>query len=265
MSQASQHLQTLQQAIAPWRNQLVQHPVYQSLDQLEAIRCFMSAHVFAVWDFMSQVKSLQRQLTSIDLPWQPVGSASTRFLINEIVVGEESDIDPEGGYISHFELYLRAMDQAGADATAIKQVLTALQHGRHWQQALQQDGLPQHAAQFSQTSLDFAFNAPVGVLAAVFTFGREDLIPAMFIAMLDELDEATRSQLSVFKYYLERHIEVDGDHHSHLALAMTQELLGDDAAAWQLATEAVITSLKSRIALWDGVAAAVAELGQEVA
>lgn len=246
-------LSTLQEKILPTRQRLVSHEVYKYLNNAEAICIFMQSHVFAVWDFMSQVKALQQKLTCTTVPWMPTGTASTRFLINEIVVGEESDVDPDGGHISHFELYLRAMQQAGASTASIDALIGSLKAGLSWQEALQHALVPEHARQFTHTSLSFATEASAGVLAAVFTFGREDLIPDMFMAMLGELPAEDQARLATFKYYLERHIEVDGDHHSHLALAMTQELLGTEEAAWQQATAAVITSLESRIKLWDGV------------
>ncbi len=37
---------------------LAAHPIYQHLNSLEAIECFMKYHVFAVFDFMSLLKSL---------------------------------------------------------------------------------------------------------------------------------------------------------------------------------------------------------------
>src|SRR5574343_623846 len=102
-------------ALAPYREQIVNHPVYKKIQTAEDVRVFMKYHVYAVWDFMSLLKALQRSLTRVELPWYPVGDAQTRFLINEIVVGEESDVDQFGVRMSHFELYLTAIKEMGAD------------------------------------------------------------------------------------------------------------------------------------------------------
>lgn len=239
------------------RPALVNHSLYQSLQDLEQLRRFTEYHVFAVWDFMSLLKKLQQKLTCTVVPWVPVGSANTRYLINEIVLGEESDVDEAGTRTSHFELYLKAMEQMGADTTAITQLLTYLHNGVPVQQALQQLQLPRAICDFVGYTFEVIEKAPVHVQAAVFTFGREDLIPDMFVGIVKDLSLAYPTQLSVLKYYLERHIEVDGDHHSYLAMEMVNELCGEDALKWEQATEAALMSLKYRKRLWDAVYAVV--------
>ena len=214
---------------------------------------FTGYHVFAVWDFMSLLKSLQQKLTCTTTPWVPIGSANTRYLINEIVLGEESDVDESGNRTSHFELYLNAMKKMGADTTPIDQLLIYLQNGISVQQAMEQLQLPNAIKDFVGYTFNIIEKAPVHVQAAVFTFGREDLIPDMFMGLVKDLSAQYPEQLSVFKYYLERHIEVDGDHHSHLAMEMVAELCGEDALKWEQATEAAIASLKQRKYLWDAV------------
>src|SRR5579862_8735165 len=123
-------------ATAATREKLIVHPLYQTLNQLENLQAFMEIHCFAVWDFMSLLKALQRTLTCTTLPWLPVGNANTRYLINEIVTGEESDLDESGNRASHFELYLRAMQQAGADLTPILRFIRLLQEGKTVDEAL---------------------------------------------------------------------------------------------------------------------------------
>lgn len=252
-----QRIEHLQARIAPLRQQIIEHPVYSAITDIEDLNVFMQFHVFAVWDFMSLLKSLQRNLTCTDVPWLPVGNAETRYLINEIVTGEESDVDMNGQRCSHFELYLSAMQQSGADTAQIQSFIAALRSGTPVRAALKEAGIAAEAAEFVNFTFDIIESGEAYLQAAIFTFGREDLIPGMFHSMVKKLDSRFPDNISVFNYYLERHIEVDGDHHSHLALQMTASLCGDDEAAWKAAEAAVITSLQKRLRLWDGVYSAI--------
>jgi hypothetical protein len=246
------NLETLRTRIEPLRQQIVQHKLYTKINTIEAIRVFMQHHVVAVWDFMSLLKSLQRELTCVSNPWLPVGSANTRYLINEIVTGEESDVDQAGNRISHFELYLKAMEQAGANKLPIQELIASIQTGTSVEQALATSSLPDAAKRFAQHTFDLIEKNQPHILAAVFTFGREDLIPDMFLSILNKIEPGSQYSIDLTKYYIERHIEVDGGHHSQLALEMTQELCGNDAQKWQEASAAVEKALASRVALWDG-------------
>lgn len=246
-------VQQLKSAIEPVRNNLLAHPVYSQIQDLQGLQRFSETHVFAVWDFMSLLKSLQIGLTSVTLPWVPVGNADTRYLINEIVLGEESDLDEAGNRISHFELYLKAMQQMGASTNVIETIIAQINAGTKVQEAIEVAQLPKQVKDFLQFTFDISFNAPLHVKAAVFTFGREDLIPSMFMKILDKIYADAPDKVSIFKYYIERHIEVDGDHHSHLALDMVNRLCGTDASKWEQATVASIKALELRIGLWNAI------------
>jgi len=248
-------IEKLNHAIAPLKDQIINHKLYSQINSLEDVHVFMQHHVFAVWDFMSLLKSLQNGLTCTSIPWVPVGSAETRFLINEIVVGEESDTDMQGNRTSHFELYLKAMQQCGADTKPIENFLKKLKFTGNLELSLAQSLTPGSVADFVNFTFKIARQGNLHEQAAVFTFGREDLIPGMFHALVSDLNQKFPDKIAVFKYYLDRHIEVDGDHHSILAMQMVANLCGDDAQKWEEAELASIASLKHRIALWDGVLA----------
>ncbi len=250
---ANQHIQQLQAAIKATREKLVEHPLYNQLRTIEQIQLFTSYHVFAVWDFMSLLKVLQQNLTCTTIPWVPVGSANTRYLINEIVLGEESDIDEKGNRTSHFELYLKAMQQLGADTTVIEQLLTYIANGEDIITSMDKLQIPEAIKAFVGFTFEIVRKQPAHVQAAVFTFGREDLIPDMFIGLVRDLSASHPEKISTLTYYLERHIEVDGDHHSHLAMQMVAELCGNDTYKWQQATEAAITALEKRWLLWNAI------------
>lgn len=240
--------------LAPLRDRLLRHPVHGSLGTLDDVRRFMSCHVFAVWDFMSLLKRLQRELTCVEVPWLPVGDAEVRFLINEIVCGEESDVDPRGGRIAHFDLYLRAMTEAGADTGPVRRALRLASAGVPDAAGLRAAGAPAAAADFSAASFALAERGGVHEVAAAFTFGREDLIPDMFTGLVARLSREHPGRLDSFRYYLDRHIEVDGGHHGALSLRMVALLCGEDDRRWEEGAAAAEASLRARLALWDGVA-----------
>jgi len=274
----SKRIEALKATILPVRERLIGHPVYRSIHDPAALRIFMEHHVYAVWDFMSLLKALQQSLTCVATPWIPVGSANTRYLINEIVIGEESDVDERGLRTSHFELYLRAMEQAGADTGPVAGMVEALKAGKTVAEVLPVDGLTGNAADDQaprgpiRDFLDFTFGTiatgEVHRIAAVFTFGREDLIPDMFIRIVQDIyaqgsPVGIEGSFGIFTYYLERHIEVDGAHHSHLAMAMLEELCGEDDRKWEAAARSAGAALEARIRLWDGVVERIGERTRE--
>lgn len=249
----SSQIATLKNQLESTRLQLLSHPVYSQINDLKGLQKFAEVHVFAVWDFMSLLKSLQIGLTSVTLPWVPVGSANTRFLINEIVAGEESDVDEQGNRISHFELYLQAMQQMGASTKNIETLIQSIKDGQSIEKAIISLSISDKIKEFLQFTFEIAMHAPIHVKAAVFTFGREDLIPDMFTQILKDLHAAHPDKVQIFKYYIERHIEVDGGHHSILAIEMVQELCGNDQIKWDEALAASLKSLNMRALLWDAI------------
>src|SRR5258707_4906545 len=134
---AVSELESLRATIQPTRQALLNHRIYRQIRGLDGLRRFMEHHVFAVWDFMSLLKALQQRLCCVTVPWFPGGSSLACRLINEIVLGEESDEDGEGGYASHFELYHGAMLQCGASAAMIDEFLNVIRQGSPVPSALQ--------------------------------------------------------------------------------------------------------------------------------
>lgn len=252
-----ENIAKLRKELEPYYEKLMNHPVYESIDSIEKLQTFMEHHVYAVWDFMSLLKSLQRNLTGMTLPWRPVGPPEVRYLINEIVLGEECDVDSEGIRQSHFEMYVEAMEKAGADTGNINAFMDLLNDGATLEEALANISVPKPSKDFVNQTFELIAEKQLHKQAAAFTFGREDLIPDMFIAMVKSLGKNQAASLNPFIYYLERHIEVDGGEHSGLAMQMTSLLCGDDEQKWKEAKDACIAALSARIALWDAVLKAI--------
>ena len=180
-------LERIKKSISPLIDNIVNHQLYAAIEDIEDMRIFMQYHVYAVWDFMSLLKTLQRNLTCVDVPWLPVGDADTRYLINEIVTGEESDVDINGVRKSHFEMYLEAMDQCGADTSGIKTFISSIQQNSNLEEAFAAAKTPAAAREFVNFTFEIINSNKTYLQSAIFTYGREDLIPDMFVSILNDI------------------------------------------------------------------------------
>ena len=250
-------IDALQHTLAPLRQRLAEHPVYELLGDVDDVRRFAERHVYAVWDFMSLLKALQRELTCVSLPWRPAPDAAVARFVNEVVLDEETDTDADGRPASHFELYLAAMRELGADPAPALAFVRDVRSVGDVAVATERHGLgPGVRAFLSQTFDTIASGAPHRI-AAAFTFGREDLLPDVFLNVLARAEAQGQGTYPKLEYYLRRHIELDGDEHGPIALRMVSALCGDDEQRWAEATETASAALEARLALWDEVAAAI--------
>jgi hypothetical protein len=244
----------IQEIIRPQKEILLQHPLYHKINTMEDLHCFLENHVFAVWDFMSLLKALQQKLTCTTTPWFATKNAETRYLINEIVLAEESDLSIDGSRKSHFEMYLEAMQSCGADTVEIENFIDRVFSLKNIFVAIRQSRLHPNVKAF----LDFTFRVieegKSHKIAAAFTFGREDLIPSMFAEILANLSEQfPHTDLSKLIYYFERHIELDADEHGPMALQMISQLCGTNDAKWKEVQEVSVLALEMRTGLWNAI------------
>ena len=233
-------------------DKLKNHDLYHLLKDIQDIRSFMESHVFAVWDFMSLLKSLQNNLTGVKLPWLPKKNAKLTRFINEIVQVEESDLDMNNIPKSHFSMYLESMDEINANRKNINEFLNFLEQGLDVEQALNRIKADDKIKEFVNYTFSIIKKNKPHLTAAAFTYGREDVIPEIFIKIIKELDPKNK-KYSNLKYYLDRHIEIDGDTHGPLALEMMHELCGDDINKWTEALKVGEHALQYRIKLWDSI------------
>src|SRR4051812_25593280 len=164
-------------SLAEARERLVKHALYSELSTPERAQIFMKHHVFAVWDFFSLLKRLQREVSCVDVPWSPRGLGDHARFITEIVLAEECDEDMGGGHISHFELYLAAMDEVGADRGPIDGFLERMAAGQDALDALESDDIPPSVRRFVTHTLRVACEGQPHEVAASFCHGRENLLP----------------------------------------------------------------------------------------
>ncbi len=248
------NIETINHSIQTQKEALLQHPLYTKVQTIEDLQRFLESHVYAVWDFMSLLKALQSKLTCTTTPWFPTVNTETRYLINEIVLAEESDLTLDSRRQSHYEMYLEAMQDCGANTSDIEQFLANIRSLNNIFVAIKTSDLHPNIKAF----LDFTFRVieegKAHEIAAAFTFGREDLIPSMFTAILKNFQaNFPETDLRKLIYYFERHIELDADEHGPMAMQMITELCGTDTQKWKEVEAVSILALEKRIGLWNAI------------
>ncbi len=248
------NISIINQKIQLQKDILLQHPLYEKVKTIDDLHQFLESHVYAVWDFMSLLKALQNKLTCTTTPWFASQNPETRYLINEIVLAEESDLTLDGKRLSHFEMYVDAMKNCGAQTAQLESFLEKIVDTKNVFIAIKQSNLHPNIKAF----LDFTFRVieegKTHKIAASFTFGREDLIPNMFTEILKSFQQNfPETDLSKLIYYFERHIELDADEHGPMAMQMITELCQDDEHKWKEVEEVSILALEKRIGLWDAI------------
>ncbi len=244
----------LDRAIEPLQRTILEHPLYATIRTADDVRTFMRYHIYAVWDFMSLLKELQRRFTNVERIWHPRANPKLVRMINEIVLGEEADQLADGRIISHYDLYVGAMKQAGAwtsefadfyDYSTVSSKLDPAQLAPN-----------AHVEQFLKNTFDVIDTGKDHELAAYFFIGREALIPDMFFRVVEGLS-ASNPKLSELLLYLQRHIDVDGGEHGPIAGRMLAELCGADERKWSEAAASSAKALLARKILWDGAFEAI--------
>lgn len=233
---------------------LLNHPLYKEIKTVNELRSFTEGHVYAVWDFMSLLKALQINLTCTQVPWFASAYPLTRYLINEIVLAEESDTYLDGRRLSHFEMYLEAMKDMEASTSKVNSLISSLKGGQDINVAIQSLAVDSRIKEFLQFTFDTIKSNKVHCIASAFTFGREDLIPDMFSSILNEIQQAMPDvDLKGYIYYFQRHIELDADEHGPLAMKMINELVGEDKVKLEEVKATAKEALVKRKLLWDAI------------
>jgi len=234
------------------RQQLINHYLYQNINSTEDLNLFLEHHVFAVWDFMSLLKALQQKLTCTTTPWIPLGNPNTRYLINEIVLAEETDLNLDGNHISHYEMYLEAMADCKASPNKIELFLNDLSSYKNVFVTINNSELPEALKDFLRFTFNTIEEGEAHEIAAAFTFGREELIPNMFTEILNELQKNFPDvNYEKLIYYFKRHIELDEDEHGPMAMQMISDLCGTNEKKWNDVLECSKKALEVRINLWN--------------
>lgn len=240
--------------------QLAAHPLLNGgVDTIDKLQIFMEHHQFAVWDFMSLLKSLQHHICPSTNCWVPttrIRSGAAR-LINSIVLGEESDVDLDGvSSITHHDLYVQAMLEVGADPRSLEELVNFCQTNTVWD-AFEKVSVPYPSLKFMQKTFGFIETGEPHIIAAAFCFGRETVIPGMFQSLADSL-KLRPEDAPKFHYYLNRHVHLDSEEHGPASVELVEALCDHDPVKIHEAEQAALQALRWRMELWDDVASVIA-------
>ena len=244
----------IQDKINDQREKLLKHKLYSNIETIKDLQVFTENHIYAVWDFMSLLKALQIKLTCTKTPWVPNSNSETAYLINEIVLAEETDINQAGERKSHYELYLDAMIDIGARTEKPVKIINEIANSEDIFNTIDNINIHPNIREFLNFTFSVIKEGKPHEIAAIFTFGRENLIPNMFNEILREFEKnVTQGDISKLIYYFERHIELDEDEHGPMALEMVSMLAENDPKKWNEIESISIQALEKRILLWDAI------------
>ncbi len=248
------NIEYIEGKIKSLRDKLLNHRLYSNIERIEDLQIFTENHIYAVWDFMSLLKALQIKLTCTKTPWVPNNNSQTAYLINEIVLAEETDVNQLGERKSHYELYIDAMIDIGAKIEFPTKNINEIASSKNVFASIDNLELHKNIKEFLRFTFSVIEEGKPHKIAAIFTFGRENLIPNMFNEILREFEKNIKDKdISKLIYYFERHIELDEDEHGPMALEMVSMLAESDQKKWDEIEKISIEALEKRILLWDAI------------
>ena len=245
------NLEKNKKKLSDLKQKITAHPLFANKLEREHICKFMESHIFAVWGFMSILKSLQIKITPNNLPWVPNKNTKNGLVnfVNEIIMCEESDFIEGIGYISHFEIYLLAMKNIGAETDQLDKLISKISEKGYNEKHIDDVDASDEVKSFLKHDLDVSMNGTLPEIVGAFTLAREKVIPNMFSYILPAIKETSASKYLIT--YLERHIDIDGDRHGPLSMKLLDTSCGKKQLS--LAYVTAVKSLELRLSVWDKV------------
>ena len=249
-----------QNSIAPFNSKLINHKIYGQISDMRKTKIFMESHVFSVWEYLTMLKALQRELATRDISFLHENVPDLPYLINQIVLNEEIEEESRGEYLSAmglYQLYINSMDEIGADSNPIKYFVDCIKVNKNWNNTIRDtitrfDNIPIQTYEYLNYNLKMIELSEIHELAGIFFFGRED-INSKFILLIKSNIEHEKS-LSNLKNIIKRHVDDDSKNKNPILGEYINNILcKDDDKKWKKVEISVIEAIKKRIELWDGM------------
>ncbi len=238
--------------------QLFNHILYSAIRTEQHLQIFMQHHVFAVWDFMSLIKAVQNLIAPTSIPWVPSKNPQFVNFINQLVIEEESDASyPTADNVpkSHFERYLDAMDEIGANTYIISRFINTLRnHGL--ETALEIPNIPTASREFMNFTFEIINSQQPHLIIAVLALGRENLVPQLFRSLQRNFLVDKNKTPNLYTY-LDHHIQLDEQQHGPIATKLLAEVCAESSIKHTEAIEVAEKALVARLNFWDGIQQAI--------
>lgn len=242
----------LKRKVIEEEKRLLNHPLYENLNTIENIKVFMKNHIFAVWDFLILAKRVQRIVSPTSNFWKPNQDPKLRRFINEIMISEESDDLGDGIFMSHCDMYIKAMREINAstdDFFKFQNKLTA----KNFQSYLDfEKSIPLPAYEFLRVTHAHINSRQPHITIASFAYGREHLVPLMFTEMLRHHMDLPKSA-PMFYQYLLRHIDVDSNTHGPLSQELLNHAINNDIVRHAEVEAVKLETLMTRHFFYDKI------------
>ncbi|CAG9319831.1 unnamed protein product [Blepharisma stoltei] len=230
--------------LKPLRTDLVSAYSSIKLESLPATRVYMKNFIYQAWAVISTLKALRSKLSPSTVPWYPPEDENSVRYINEILLDEETDVagQPQQ-YSSHYNLFIKAMREANGFSEPMETLVTDLRQGMAWDKAFIKNKdqykhiISPSTFKYVENEIGIAMNGDLHQIAGFFFLGREETVPDLFSGFVKSLNEK-EVNAPLFKSYIQRHIDLDGDLHAPLGEKITQRVCKEDPKMWKEVYEA---------------------------
>ncbi|MEQ8473298.1 MAG: DUF3050 domain-containing protein [Marinoscillum sp.] len=233
-------------------NNVVQHPVFKKLNSLDNVIKYSEFQIWCVWDFMSILKCAQNFIFNNDILWSPPSNPNAGSAFYKLIESEETDLGFRNDKLnraSHFQSFILAMNQMGADTSGINNFLKFIQSGNSLEEALNKSSASEKTQEFLITNNQLINKSPLNALALM-TLTRENIIPSVFNSLMNNIQKSDK--IEKFIWYHERHIHLDMVLHGKLSFFIFNEFFNATDLIKE-SIEASILSLNARIQLLNEI------------
>lgn len=237
------------------RLQLDRPLIYDNLTTINRIECFISYHIFGVWDFYKILGSLQNKLSVDVLNKSQQYPEALRQLLDKVVFALPSELYPYGQPNEDFARYLRAVAEIDIDPDCYLWYFLEAPNNL--------DLLKPGIKELVEFNSNIARSGTISEQLAVWLFGREKLDSRVFTSIIKVVEQANQECSTLINYRDElRQNNFDRDRLSSTAFPLL-DCCCQDRAEKVRALQAGLEALRLREQLWNYALTEIGKLNPE--